>query len=182
MILLPYIDENGASALATFYPNGTPRALSPFRCAEIVPGEEWERKADWLWYDGERVLRFRLGYRWDGASVPWAFRWYEGKGTHLAASGAHDPCYQYHFVEWWNGEAWVFSRVSKSFADCLWEQILYHHYGVRISKARVLWAAVAGGGLWTWITDVCDFKCDKCKWSVGCPYFGLQIKVEGVLK
>src|SRR5574343_808860 len=138
MIAIPYTDAAGEQNVISFIRNGVPRAITPPRVKEVVHYKEWEWRADFLWYDGERVLRFRRGYGWNGASVPWAFRWYEDKDDHLAASGPHDGCYQYHFVEWWNGESWVFSKVSKAFSDLLWEQILYHHYGVRLSKTRVL--------------------------------------------
>lgn len=168
--IVDYTDELGVQRQVRVDLRGCkPRAVTPPIADTLCPGTAWRFAGDFLWWDGEQLLRFRRGYAWDGADVPWACRWYEGRADHLAASGAHDWCYGYHFIEVWDGWRWVLRRIDKGYADMLWRQILEYHYGVRLGKRWALWAAVAGGGWLSWLSGTCRGRCDGCEWRGACP-------------
>jgi hypothetical protein len=175
MLTVTYLDRNCSTQSLTFDNNDKlPRALT--QCvADRVEDQWWRYQADFLWWDGRRVLRFRRGYGWDGASVPTGVRWYCNPGDYPAATGPHDYGYGYHWLEVWDATRgrWAFVKVTKREMDALWWQILDHHYRVRITKRFVLWEAVRVFGWGSWLSHGCNGKCKSCDPldnARDCPY------------
>ena len=151
----------------------THRAITPF-CFHQVKKLWWVLDADWVWFDGRRIIIFRRGFGWDGASAPSLVWWYESPGEHLAASGPHDSIYTFHWVEIWDCEQriWIVVRANKAYTDQLFFDILTYYYKVDVIKTSTMWSAVCVFGWYAWYTGNCRGKCAKCKASVGtdCPY------------
>jgi hypothetical protein len=177
IVSIPYLAADGhpESVFADFA-NCDPRALTPFLAHRDGSKQWWLADADFLWFDGAHVLRFRRGYGWNGASVPAIARWYEAPGDHLAASLPHDHGYGFHWFESWDfgSQRWVGVTCTKAYCDRLWYQILRHHYDLRFTKTCILWQAVHLGGWASWLTGSCTRHCATCVTDTGpgrdCPY------------
>lgn len=153
-----------------------------------LPAFRWHRAGPWwvldvdaYYWTGGEWLRIPRGFRWNGASVPWLFQWYEGRSEHLVASCVHDWCYQYHFVAVLVGDRWLYRRVTKRFADRQWYQILEHIYSVRHTKDFATWYVLHVGGLFAWHYQPCNLLCPLCSVyphdgdaEKRCPLYGLR--------
>jgi hypothetical protein len=189
---VPYKNTHGHTAhippeMLALAALGTVCALTPCLWAEDGAGANGgpllRLRADLVLCDGlGNIIRERRRFGCDGASVPRIVDWSgQQRRSYPIAYFPHDGQYQRHIVEYWDAAAnlWRWARVSRSYADRLLRRVLADVYRVRPSQSAAWYAAVRIGGLWSWHTGTCDWRCagvapcpqehDGCPWRDHAP-------------